>query len=225
MIEERKKRVIWFFIVIYALFGAALTYLLVFNTGLGIEQRDFGKEKDNFWIKVAVKNSSSHTINNIEVFTLEGEEEENIEVIASLSPGEEKEVTLLVPEGEESIQVGAKSSYHNTAYQVLQIAQLGGAQISYEIQRPPRTVTTQGPLLFELKLCNKGSRQTIIIIEALKYSDKEERGQKALELGKDECGTQVFSYEAKENGLYTVEYEIQAKNYVELITEEVEVKR
>lgn len=210
-----KKRNLFFFVVIYLVFGVLLTYLLYFNTGL-----EFVQEATEAGVKVYLKNSSVHLIQNIEVVDEEGEEIASFE---QLLPEEKK----LLEFGEKmDSRLQAKAPFHVSVEMKLGAAKVTkkGASLSYSTSYPS-IVFEEEEFNVKVEVCAKENEiKGIEIFPELNAKVEFLDGDKVvLNVAKDSCKEAAFNFKALQEGVTTIRFKIKALNSIKEVESKITI--
>ena len=119
MFSRKKKRAVKIFVLIYAVFGAILIYLLFFNFGLELAGQI---NEHNNSVDLVVRNNSMHIIRDIAVGyeNLDGDATE-VGIIELLMPGETSTAEISEFTGSGTLVLTASAPYHQKAMQRIEL--------------------------------------------------------------------------------------------------------
>jgi len=159
MIPQKGRRLLFFFLAIYALFGGILIYLFLFNSGLEIAER-FNEEESTK--EVFVVNTTSRLINNVSVKYQIGDAlPADLNVFESLGPGEEQRLFL---DGIVSSQITLiiESPFHLTIEKLIVLKVKNKVDITVNF---PSDVLFGKSFGFFLEACNNTSNDEKVKVE------------------------------------------------------------
>ncbi len=206
------NRIYVFFAVIYAVLFLTVGYLLFLTSGMEFEQSGSGSR-----MKLFLKNSSMHSINDINVFT---DEKVLFMQISQLLPGEKKEVKLdLAPNFS---VVYAAAPYHATISKKLETPG-AGSQWRYELTYP---AVLQKDAEFEifLNLCNEGNDSNVSVEEShdVKFFQNTPQTKKTM-VSEGNCSNITFKFNPIQSGKTEIFFNIKSFNFNQNIPREFEI--
>ncbi|MFH1224420.1 MAG: hypothetical protein V1676_01320 [Candidatus Diapherotrites archaeon] len=220
MIPAKKRRVIYFFAVIYAVLIVALLYLLFFNAGLGAEETGEGGAR-----AVYVVNTGSHLIRDITVSVREGGEPKELAGIAELAPGARTEIggyDFFGTAGEKEIIIEAP--FHQTFVKKIVVSTVGAPEIGYDVIFPTK-VYAGVEFSFSLKLCNHGTKTLDFVVQerhdASVFGSEGEGKTTSVPAGG--CKELQYSLTSAKAGPTTIYFNIKAGSISKEIEREIEV--
>lgn len=220
MIPAKKRRVIYFFSVIYAVLGIALVYLLFFNAGLGAEETDAGGVR-----AVYVVNTGSHLIRDITVSVREGGGMKELAGIAELAPSAREKISgydFFGTTGEKEIVISAP--FHQTFVKKIIVSTVGAPEIGYDVIFPTK-VYAGVEFSFTLKVCNHGTKSLNFEVreghDALVFGSAGSGKTVSVEAGG--CKELPYSLTPAKAGPTTIYFNIKAGSITKQIAREIEV--
>lgn len=225
MIPEKKKRVVATFAVIYLIFGIALTYLLLFNSGIMVNEKP---NPSTGRTSLIVSNESSHLIYNISVSYLqESGAKKEISNIFKLAPGETETVSLIeIPSSMEEAEVHIEAPFHVlvTKKVALETARTVNLQIKVSA---PRTTYVGSPTNLNLEICNHGDPVRDISVDAT-YAEEfftNAIAQKTIgTLTFKECESLLYVFNPKKAGTTKIYFNINAYDTTQEIEKELTIQ-
>lgn len=157
MIQQQTKKIIGYFIAIYAAFGLLLVYLFLFNTGLEINE-EFNEQTSAK--EVHIYNNTDRIINNVEIKIRENETERELTKFKFLAPKEKK--LLEMPSTISQATIIAKAPFHVTVEKLVVLKVKGQNTVKLSF---PETIEFGRSFKFSMELCNQNTDETQYKIE------------------------------------------------------------
>lgn len=205
---ENKKRVIFFFGIIYAVFIAIFLLLLFFNSGLKLD-----REVTSAGEKLFLSNTTSHLIKNIDILDEKGNK---IGFIEELKPLEKKEID--VPKN--ITKITASAPWHvpvSTA--ILKIE--AGIPLNLSANYP-KTVKAGMNFKIYLEICSdeleEGEIEINLDEKILESEDMDTDNDgfldRLISKAGEKCGTEEFGFKAIAKGTAQIIFKVKALNTI-----------
>ena len=225
MIPEKKKRVVAVFAIIYIFFGIAIAYLLLFNTGITVEEQP---NPSTGRTNLVIGNKSSHLIYNIAIgYTLEDGTRKEITKIFKLAPGDQENVSLMdLPSSLEMVDIYAEAPFHVPVLKKTALKSARAIQLQIKLSGAS-TGFVKMPLPLSLEVCNQGDPVSNIVIEeshdATFFTQSSE--PKEIEtLIFEECETIMFTFTPDKAGQTKIYFNINAYDTTQRVEKDIFVE-
>jgi len=208
--QERKKRALLLFSLIFAFFFVLVAYLLLMSPGLKFEII----EK-----KLYLKNESSHVIHDVQVRTEDGT---IIDCIDALKPGEL--VRIILPPEKKSALVVASAPFHREIKQEVSFENKEMSPLKLSTSHEDATIN--GKFKVFLEVCNNSSEDSYIkVAESHERSFlKEENKTIIVNVKAGACKKIPFEFTALQRGTTFVTFNISGELFKESISEEIVIE-
>lgn len=200
-----KKQNALFFLVVLAIFGAILVFLIFFTPGLSISVSGAGNEKF-----VAVANTSGHSIRGVSVAASDGT---LLKKIAVLEPGQKEEILLEGFLG--TVTIIASAPFHAEASTDV-FFETPAVNISYKVQQQS-LFFVGGKAKIVVDVCRKGALPKTISISESFDETAVEAGQRTqvLDFNAGDCVSTDFLFTPKKAGAFEIFFNLNAENVSE----------
>ena len=223
MIPEKAKKIMYGFLVIYLIFGIILVYLFAFNSGLEIKE-DFNRENNTK--VVYIHNTTTRTINNVELKYKSGEIEQEFDLmkIEQLYPNQEVEISF---QGIEDLEVDliAKAPFHLTVEKKIILQGVKNKEDLTIALDAPSNARFGESFEFNLEICNTADTEKQAKIEEKHettfFSEPNKTSTTTLEPG--ECKKTDFELLPIEKGITTIYFKINISNTIKEIEHRISV--
>ncbi len=216
MLPEKRRKATIYFAIIYFVFVGILIYLMVFNTGLKIEEKidDLSLQK-----KIFVKNESVKTITNITVSYMQGKEKIEIMDINKLKSNEIREIVYVFPEGTEKVQIIIDAPFYSTVAKEVLITK-ASAGLNYNIKSPAQ-IFKDSQFILGFQICNPTTVKKTALLEEKHETEffKEGSITTSAEVEADACKNVDYDLTPKKTGVTTIYFKINVQG----ITDEQQI--
>ena len=200
-----KKQNALFFLVVLAIFGAILVFLVFFTPGLSVSVYGSGNEKF-----VVVANTSGHSIRDVSVAASDGK---LLKKIGALEPGQKQEMPLEGFMG--TVTIVASAPFHATASTDV-FFETPAVNISYKIQQQS-LFFVGGKAKIVIEVCRQGALpKTVSVSESFDEAAVEASQRKqVLDFNAGGCVSTDFLFTPKKPGAFEIFFNLNAENVSE----------
>lgn len=208
--QERKKRALLLFSLVFIFFFVLVAYLLLMTPGLKFEII----EK-----KLYLKNESSHAIYDVQVKTESGEV---IDCIDALKPGEL--VRIILPPEKKGALVVASAPFHREATQKVVFESETLSPLNIKVSHEKAFVGEKFRVFLEM--CNESSEDSYIkVAERHERSFlKEENKTIIVNVKAGACKKIPFEFTAVQKGATSITFDISGELFKESLKEDIMVE-
>ena len=219
MLPEESKKILYFFLAVYVMFGVVIVYLFLFNSGLEIVE-EFNEEelkKD-----VYVFNNTQRIIHNVSVKQKIGNEEIDLNSFRFLLPQERKLISVdNLRASQVTLLVGAP--FHVTIEQIIVLRAIGETIIRASF---PGTTLFGQTFNFTIEVCNNSGREDKFKIEETHdQTFFSEPGRKdTLTIGDRDCTSVEYSLLPIQKGETTIYFNVDSSNTIDKVEQIITVE-
>jgi len=219
MIPEKSKKILYFFLAVYVMFGVVIVYLFLFNSGLEIVE-EFNEEelrKD-----VYVFNNTQRLIHNVTVKRKIGSEEIDLNSFRFLLPQEKKLIPLdELRVSQVTLLVGAP--FHVTIEQIIVLRTTGETLIRASF---PSTTLFGKTFNFTMEVCNNSGGEDKFTIEETHdptfFSEPARKDTLTIEDRK--CKSVEYSLLPIQKGETTIYFNVDSSNTTDQVEQTITVE-
>lgn len=225
MLPEKRKRVVLFFGLIYALFFVLLYYLLLFNQGLALVERADEATGKTFAV---VSNESSRVIYNVKISYINvAGQKVTLEELPKLMPSAEQAVSLASLPGElKEAKVVAEAPFHvSVEKRVATQAVSKTIRLSISISAP-ETAIIGSAFTLTLKVCNQGDAVENVRIEEQHSLDffPQDMNSTAIGVANGKCKTLEYRFMPAKDGETVIYFNIEAYDTIQKIEKNIRIE-
>ena len=208
MLPDKRKKAIVYFTAIFFVFIGALIYLMIFNTGLKIEENidDLSMQK-----KVFITNDSAKTIKNVSISYLEGTKKVKILGINRLKPNQTAEIVYSFPSGVEKATLIAEAPFYQTVSKEIAIGK-PSTGMRYSI-KSPQQIFEGAKFKVSLQICNPSTIEKQALVEEKHSPDFFSEGMitASVKIDADSCRNTDYELTPKAKGSTTIYFNINVQ--------------
>jgi hypothetical protein len=216
-LNKKRKKVLYGFAVVYAVMFLALGWLFFLSPSIELMEETIGGGK-----KVYLVNTSSHIINNAEVYYFLNEEKKILQTIESINPQESIELNLSNFQGYSSVELIAEAPFHNSFKKTILLTGIS-SELSYRI-RAPSSNFVGSPVEIVLVIENRGNSAEELNVsethdtEALEASN----GMKSISVSENGSAEVLFLFTPLKSGETEIIFNVEtSNNTVEQLSHEI----